>query len=135
SINKKGIAGIAPNVKLMPINVFSGELTDTYTVVKGIYYAADHGANVINMSLRSPYYSYSLDSAIQYAASKGIVMVAAAGNEDTYQEMYPAALDSVLAVSATDKRDYITNFSNYGYHIDFAAPGQSIYSTDRQSVV
>jgi flagellar hook assembly protein FlgD len=129
SINKKGIAGIAPNVKIMPVNVFSGSIASAYDVASGIYYAVDHEANIINLSLGSFYYSNLLDDAVQYAASKGVIIIAAAGNSNTYQETYPAALDSVLGISATDDKDVITYFSNYGDYIDFAAPGQTIYST------
>ncbi|MBT2756694.1 S8 family serine peptidase [Mesobacillus foraminis] len=129
SINKSGVAGVAPNVKIMPINVFSGEYGSTYAVIDGIYYAADHNANVINMSLGGYSYSYSLEYAIAYARSKGVLVVAAAGNDDTSQYTYPAALPNVIGVSATDSRDRITDFSNYGNYIDFAAPGEDIYST------
>lgn len=129
SINKKGVVGVAPNVKIMPVNVFEGDGATSYDVAYGIVYAVDHGANVINLSLGG--YSATLyeAEAVQYAISKGVVLVAAAGNDDTDLPTYPAAFDPVIAVSATDSRDQITNFSNYGYYIDFAAPGVDIYST------
>ncbi|MBS4200622.1 S8 family serine peptidase [Bacillus sp. FJAT-49732] len=129
SMNKTGVAGIAPNVKIMPINVFKGENADMYDVAVAVVYAADHGANVINMSLGSESYSYVLDYAAEYAKSEGVVLIAAAGNSDSYWETYPAALPSVLGISATNKNDNITDFSNYGTYIDLAAPGQDIYST------
>jgi flagellar hook assembly protein FlgD len=129
TINSSGIAGIAPNVKVMPVNVFSGEYANMYDIASGIYYAIDRNADIINLSIGSRSYSYMLDYAVHYARSKGVLVVAAAGNEDTYLETYPAAFDTVLGVSATDSNDRITNFSNYGDYIDFAAPGQTIYST------
>jgi subtilisin family serine protease len=129
TINKTGVAGIAPNVKIMPINVFDGEYADTYDIIDAIYYAADKKTDVINLSLGSFSYSYAMDYAASYAKSKGTVLIAAAGNEDTSLETYPAALDAVIGISATDKNDKITSFSNYGNYIDFAAPGQDIYST------
>ncbi|MBS4175955.1 S8 family serine peptidase [Lederbergia citrea] len=133
SINKKGVVGVAPNVKIMPINVFYGSSAYTDDIVEGIVYAADKGADVINMSLGSYGYSYYMDVATAYAKSKGSIIIAAAGNDDTNRETYPAALSSVIAVSATDSNDSITWFSNYGYHIDFSAPGQNIYSTSTGS--
>ncbi|WP_186725513.1 S8 family serine peptidase [Planomicrobium sp. CPCC 101110] len=130
SINKKGVAGVAPNVKIMPVNVFqtSGGAY-AYDVAVGIIYAADKGANVINMSLGGYNYSYVQDVATTYAKSKGVTIVAAAGNDDTSTLTYPASLPSVIGVSATNSSDRITGFSNYGSHIDLAAPGQDIYSS------
>ncbi|MEH6908493.1 S8 family serine peptidase [Neobacillus drentensis] len=129
SFNKKGIAGIAPNVKIMPINVFDWQGASAFNVAVALNYAVDHHADVVNMSLGSEGYSYLLDSYIQYARANGIVLVAAAGNSDSYIPMYPAALNGVIGVSATDNNDRITSFSNYGNYIDLAAPGLSIYST------
>ncbi|WP_121610636.1 S8 family serine peptidase [Mesobacillus foraminis] len=129
AINKKGVAGVAPNIKIMPVNVFSGTYASTYDIVSAIYYAADKNANVINMSLGSYNYSYSMEYAVAYARSKGALVVAAAGNEDTYYYTYPASFPGVIAVSATNSKDRITQFSNYGDYIDFAAPGEDIYST------
>ncbi|MCP8968042.1 S8 family serine peptidase [Ectobacillus ponti] len=126
----KGIVGIAPGVKLMPINVFYEDgYTSAAEVASAIMYAADHGANVINMSLGGYEYSSLMNSAVQYAASKGVVVVAAAGNEETSQPMYPAALSNVISVSAVTSSDRLAYFSNYGSTIDFAAPGDGIFST------
>ncbi|WP_231507841.1 S8 family serine peptidase [Bacillus sp. UNC41MFS5] len=129
SINKFGIAGIAPNVKIMPINVFQGDQASSDTVIRAIYYAVAHHADVINMSLGDDSYSDLLESATKYARSKGVVLVAAAGNSSTYMPMYPAASEGVLGVSATDRNDRIASFSNYGHYIDLAAPGVDIYSS------
>lgn len=129
SINKKGVVGVAPNVKIMPVNVFEGDGATSYDVAYGIVYAVDHGANVINLSLGGYSATFYEAEAVQYAISKGVVLVAAAGNDDTNLPTYPAAFDPVIAVSATDDRDGITYFSNYGDYIDLAAPGVDIYST------
>jgi subtilisin family serine protease len=129
STNKVGVTGIVPNVKIMPINAFQGSSANMFDIANAIIYAADKGANVINMSLGSYSYSYLVDYATSYAKSKGAILIAAAGNSDTYLETYPAALSSVIAVSATNKIDRITGFSNYGNYIDLAAPGEDIYST------
>jgi subtilisin family serine protease/flagellar hook assembly protein FlgD len=129
SMNGKGIAGVAPNVKIMPINAFTSYGAAAYDVVHAIYYAVHNGANVINLSLGGYNYSYSMDEAIRYAFTKGTVIIAAAGNSDTYYNTYPAAYDGAFGVSATNSNDKITQFSNYGNYIDFAAPGEDIYST------
>lgn len=129
SINKIGVAGIAPNTKIMPINVFNRSGASSYDIAAAVVYAADKGANIINMSIGSYDYSYILDYATTYAKQKGVTTFAAAGNDNTSLPSYPAALSSVISVSATDSNDLITDFSNYGYTIDLAAPGEDIYST------
>lgn len=129
TMNNIGVAGISPNVKIMPINVFKGELADLYSIVRAIYYAADHNTQVINLSLGSYDYSKSEYAAITYAKRKGAVVIAAAGNEHNSRKNYPAAYEHVIAVSATDSKDQITKFSSYGSHIDISAPGKKILST------
>ncbi|MGI2327628.1 S8 family serine peptidase [Planococcus sp. YIM B11945] len=129
SINNKGVAGVAPNVKIMPVNVFQGSGAYSYDVITGIVYATDKGANVINMSLGGYYYDYTYDLATAYAKDKGVTVIAAAGNDNTSATVYPAAYSSVIGVSATNKNDRITYFSNYGSYIDVSAPGEDIYST------
>lgn len=133
TMNKIGVAGISPNVKIIPINVFKGEYADLYSIVRGIYYAADHKAQVINLSLGSYDYSKSEYDAITYAKRKGAVVIAAAGNEHNSKKNYPAAYNHVIAVSATDSKDQITKFSSYGSHIDLSAPGKNILSTISKS--
>lgn len=130
AMNNIGISGMAPNVKIMPVNVFQGDVANIFDIVDGIYYAVDHKADIINLSLGSTTYSYALDYAVNYAASKGVIIVAAAGNDNNSEYTYPAALPSVIGVSATDMNDQIAEFSNYGDFIDFAAPGVDIYSTN-----
>ncbi|MGD6961092.1 S8 family serine peptidase [Fictibacillus phosphorivorans] len=129
SMNKVGGAGMAPNVKIMPINVFYGDSATSEDIATGIIYAADNGADVINLSLGSYHYSYLTEYAVNYALSKGAVLVAAAGNDDTYNPTYPASYTGVFGISATNPSDYVTGFSNYGSYIDFAAPGEDIYSS------
>jgi subtilisin family serine protease/flagellar hook assembly protein FlgD len=128
SLNNKGTVGIAPNVKIMPINVFTGDYADQYSVVRAINYAVNNKANVINLSLGGYEFSYSMQDAIEIAHAKGVTLVAAAGNSKTSELPYPANYDKVLAVSATNRYDKITAFSNYG-GIGFSAPGEGIYST------
>lgn len=129
SFNKSGTAGIAPNVKIMPINVFDREEASDYAVAQGIKYAVDHHADVINMSLGSPNYSALLDYYTNYAKSKGVILVAAAGNNGTFTKTYPAAFNAVVGVGATNSSDHRAIYSNKGSFIDFTAPGSNIYST------
>lgn len=131
--NQKGVAGIAPNVTLEPVKV----LDDTGSgynswVTNGILWAADHGANVINMSLGSGYPSDVQLAAVNYAMSvKHVTIVAAAGNARTTGSptSYPAAYAGVIGVAATDQNDQIASFSNQGSYVDVSAPGVSIAST------
>ena len=129
SKNKIGITGIAPNVKIIPVNVFQGEAADIYTVADGIDYAVKAGADIINLSLTTEDYTDVLDYSIQSAVKKGVVVVAAVGNDKTSRPQYPAAYKNVIAVSATTKSDKLANFSNYGSYIHLSAPGVNIYST------
>ncbi|KZO00075.1 S8 family serine peptidase [Pseudobacillus badius] len=124
-----GVTGVAPEVKLMPINVFEGEYADSYTIAEAIIYAADKGADILNLSFGSYSYSDILEYAADYAIKKGSVVIAAAGNENVSLPFYPAALSNVIAVSATNSADEITDFSNFGRYINLSAPGESIFST------
>lgn len=127
--NGVGIAGIA-NVRVMPVKVFDEDYGGSDTSISdGIIWAADHGAKVMNMSFGSFYESPLLNDAIEYARDKGVVMVAAAGNWASEEISYPAALKDVIAVSATNSKDEISDFSSYGPEIDVSAPGEDIFST------
>ncbi len=127
--NGVGGTGIAPHVKIMPINVFDGEDALYSDVIIGIQYAIEQDADIINLSIGGTEPSEMLNDAIQSAYKAGILIVAAAGNEGENTHDYPAAYDHVLAVSATDSSDRIADFSNYGTDIDLAAPGSEIYSS------
>ncbi|PLT35776.1 S8 family serine peptidase [Bacillus sp. V5-8f] len=129
AMNNIGTAGIAPNVKIMPVNVFMGEMADSYWVADGIMYAADSGADIINLSLTTEEKASVLEYAVKYAASKGVMVVAAAGNSHSTKPFYPAAFSSVVGVSAVDSKDQLAPFSNYGSYIDMSAPGVNIFST------
>jgi thermitase len=129
--NHKGVAGGCPDCKLLVAKVFDGKNTGTVTrFAEGIRWSADHGAEVINLSFTHPLPSTVEKNAIDYARDRGAVVVAAAGNEDTNDTMYPAAyLDSVIAVAATTRDDRRASFSNYGNWVDVAAPGVKVLST------
>jgi hypothetical protein len=94
-----------------------------------IYYAVDNGAKIINLSLAVPQLSVVEKRAVDYAASKGVVVIAAAGNDGKDVKDYsPASLENVITVAATDPQDKRAGFSNFGGAIDIAAPGVDILS-------
>ncbi|MDW2886326.1 S8 family peptidase [Exiguobacterium artemiae] len=127
--NYTGGAGIAPKTKIMPLNVFEGDGAYSSDVIEAIYHAVDHDADIINMSLGNYYYSWLYQEAIDYAHDSGLVIVAAAGNEETDEPSYPASYDHVVSVASTTPWDSPSYFSNYGPTIDVSAPGSYIYST------
>jgi serine protease len=124
--NGKGTAGLAYCATLMPVKVLNARGWGTNVgVAQGIRYAADHGAQVINMSLGGPIKSKILEDAVKHARSKGVVIVAAAGNSGRAVG-YPAAYPEVIAVSATDSNDNIAWFSSRGPEVAIGAPGVSV---------
>lgn len=128
--NQTGMAGMAPKSKILAIRVLDNDGSGSWSsVAAGITEAADKGAEVVNLSLGGSFYSQALEQAVNYAWSKGSVVVAAAGNENTQLPSYPAYYKNALAVAATDENDKRARFSNYGHWVDVAAPGTKIYST------
>lgn len=128
--NGTGIVGVSWGALIMPVKVLdntgNGFADD---VADGIIWAADHGAQVINLSLGGPDYSQVLESAIQYAYGKGVVLVAAAGSTGSGVVLYPARSQYVIAVAATDPSNQHFSLSNYGPEVALAAPGVDIYTT------
>ena len=131
--NQIGIAGMAQS-QLMAVKVMndSGEGTDA-TVAAGLRWAVDNGADIITMSLGVDGVSTVLQSAVDYASSQGVVMVAASGNSGSSFVSYPAAYPEVIAVGAIDNSDRRASFSNWGPGLDMMAPGIQIYSTQGSS--
>lgn len=128
--NGTGIAGVASRSLIMPVKAAdSSGIGCTINLSKGIVWAADHGARVINISMAGPNYDRLLQSAVDYAYNKGVTVVAAAGNSNSSKPYYPAALNHVIAVSAIGKSVSKAPFSNYGNYVDLAAPGADVYST------
>ena len=123
--NALGVAGIAYNVSLMPVKVLNAQGSGTITqIADGIRWAADHGAHVINMSFGTsalPAQLIALQDAVQYAASRGVLMVAAAGNSAGATPMYPAAYPEVISVGATLYNKTLATYSNKGANL--CAPG------------
>ncbi len=128
--NTIGVVGVAPGASLLAAKVLnrqgSGYLSD---VVAGIDYCVQSGAKVVSMSLGSSSDVQALHDAVDAAYASGVLLVAAAGNDYGGQVSYPAAYDSVVAVSATDSADNLASFSNVGPKVELAAPGVSILST------
>ena len=135
--NTIGIAGVAWNCQFMPVKIISenGGFFDSATAA-GIVYAADNGADVISMSFTF-LDSSLLEDAVNYAYGKGAFLCAAAGNQNSPVEHYPAAYENVTAVAATTQNDTRCSpdewgegsGSNYGDWVDIAAPGNQIFST------
>ncbi len=125
--NNAGIAGVCWQCRVLPIQVLDDNGNgDTVTVSNGIRYAADHGANVINISLGSTSTDSVLQAAINYALGKGVVLVAASGNGGPGTMIYPAKYPGVISVGATDSNDLIAGFSSTGPELIMSAPGLSV---------
>lgn len=123
---------VAPTAKLLPLKAFTSNGTGYVSnIVAALYYAVQHNANVINMSFDVSSPSSALNQAISYANQKGVVLVAAAGNENTSAPVYPAALNGkVVGIASTTEWDARSSFSNYGNtDVWIAAPGEYIIST------
>jgi subtilisin family serine protease len=138
--NVEGVASVAPLAKIMPVRALDERgIGEPSVVAKGIRYAADHGAKVINLSLAQEpieggssaqgnlFADKSIGDAIEYAAGKGAVVVAAAGNNfdlgGVPATSYDATVDGVIVVGASTKRDRRAAYSNYGSGLDVLAPG------------
>ena len=124
--NKKGVTGIAFCAKIMPVKVLSGSGSGTSAdVAEGIRWAADHGAQVINLSLGSSMSENLGREAVAYAHRKGVTVIAAAGNSGG-SIGFPAGYDGAMAISATDSAKKIANFSCRGPKIAIGAPGVNV---------
>lgn len=142
--NGIGMAGVSWGARLMPVKVLDSSGAGTYAeLINGIYYAAHHGAQILNMSLTGEWYSPLVQQAIDDAYDAGCLLIAAAGNcaqggsgcASLNPVMYPAANARVLSVAATDELDRRAAFSSYNAFVDVAAPGVGIYSTSWQGGV
>ncbi|HYI79900.1 MAG TPA: S8 family serine peptidase [Thermoleophilaceae bacterium] len=127
--NATATAGIAYRARIMPVRVLDASgAGDTLSISRGIRYAARHGANVINLSLEFDAAVRAAQipdivSALEYARSRGAVVIAAAGNQGSPQVAYPARARHVVAVAATTARGCQAEYSNSGVHVDITAPG------------
>lgn len=123
------VAATAPGASIMPIKVLDSQgIGSVYGIAEGIYYAVDHGAQVINLSLGMAVPSPAVAAALAYAAAHDVVVVAAAGNTGLDAPTYPAGDPTVLSVVATDSTDHKASFSAYGAFAAVSAPGVAIIS-------
>lgn len=122
---------VAPSAKIMPLKAFLADGTAKESdVITAIYYAADHGANVINMSFGFPDFSDALMKAVNYASRKGAICVASVGNGSQTTLVYPAAFGNVIGVASVNQQNQTSNFSNYGPDlVTVAAPGEGLVTT------
>ncbi len=128
SNNGLGMAGVSWGARILPVKVLNALNSGTYAnVAAGIVWAANQGAQVINLSLGGPSSSQTLEEAIEYAASRGVALTAAAGNTGG-AVLYPARYPSVIAVANTNALNQRVSTSAFGPEIDLAAPGAGIYS-------
>jgi subtilisin family serine protease len=127
--NTTGIAGVAWNVKLLPVKIFSeDDFPSSSIITEAIVYAVDHGAKVINMSIGGGVYSMMTSDAVNYAYDHNVLIVAAMGNDGKTKVNYPASFPGVLAVGCTNARDEVSYYSTRGANISVCAPGECIYS-------
>jgi len=122
---------VAPQAKIMPLKSFNAD-GSAYSsdILRAIYYAAQNGASVINMSFNYTSYSRELANAINYATGHGLICVAAAGNSGQQATVYPGALKNVIDVASTGNTDIRSTFSNYGAPpVWLAAPGEGVVTT------
>lgn len=130
--NNKGIAGAAPQCKIMPLRIVSYEIKTT-DIIDSIKYAAGIAnssgklpakrADIINMSFGGPSFSYFEKNAVNTAAAKGVILVAATGNDGFEITNYPAGYENVIGVGAVDSNGTRASYSNYGSHVSLAGPG------------
>lgn len=126
--NQVGIAGINRNVEILPIKVSDGTEIQLINILNAIYYAIDNGANIINMSYGSVEPNEAEYEALLSAYSKGIILVAASGNENG-SVSYPASYPFVISVGSINAQGKKSSFSNYGEALDIVAPGEGILTT------
>jgi serine protease len=122
--NGKGVAGMAPQARLMPIKVLTASGSGTsHDIAEGIRWAVDHGARVLNLSLGGGGRSLAMEAAVAYARRRGAVVVCAAGNGGSRGVSYPAAYPGAFAVSAVGPKGRLAFYSSYGPEVAIAAPG------------
>ena len=131
--NGIGLAGIAWECRLMPLRAGfkygGGEYLQNDDLAAAIVYAADNGAQVINMSWGDTVNAFIIEDAVAYADARGCVLVGAAGNSGALGSYYPAALKTVISVAGLGQEKQLYSDSNFGATVDIAAPGEEISST------
>lgn len=121
---------VAPMAQIMPLKAFRGDGTANLSdILRAVYYAADNGAHVINMSFTLTAPSTELANAIDYAEGKNVICVAAAGNNSKVKVGNPANLPYVMGVASTSDKDLRSKFTTFGTGVFVAAPGEGIVTT------
>ncbi len=130
--NQVGVIGLAPNASLMTLRAgdANGFLSED-DVASALIYAADNGADIVNMSFGDEVVAPLLRDAIEYARSKNVVLVASAGNSSDNRINYPAGYETVISVGASTRDGYRASFSTYNSALDLIAPGDSILTASR----
>ena len=121
------VKGIAPETKIIPLKIAPGGkgTFESDALAEAIVYAADKGVDIINMSLLGSY-SPEVAEAVEYAFRKGVILVAASGNENESSNGFPSNLPGVISVSSIGKNDIPSSFTNFGFNTSLSAPGESI---------
>ncbi|TCI48169.1 MULTISPECIES: peptidase S8 [unclassified Exiguobacterium] len=126
--NGTSMRGIVPNVSILPVKVLdAGGYGETDQIALGIKYAVDAGAKVINMSLGGTE-SRTIGYMLKYAHDRGVIIVAATGNDGQSRVSYPASSKYTISVGATNTFGLVTDYSNYGINVDVVAPGSKVAS-------
>ena len=121
---------VAPAASIMPVRVLDDDGSGTmWNVTEGMYWAAAHGAKIVNMSLGTHGSAKPLRVAVTNLAAEGVLVVAAAGNDGLDRPMFPAAAPEAIAVGSVGTGDTVSTFSNFGKWVDVMAPGENIHST------
>ena len=127
--NDIGISGINPGAKIMVVKALNAfGHTRASNIAQAIIYAVDNGAQIINISVGGKHLSRAKQDALDYAHSRGVLVVMAAGNEATDTADYSSGLNHLITVAATDPEDRRVNYSNWGQQVDIAAPGTDVLS-------
>ncbi len=142
SNNSIGISGVSWDAKIMPIRALGTQGASSYDIMQSMRFAAGLNndsntvpaqiADVINMSLGGFGYSQSMQNVINNVNAAGVIIIAAAGNDNSSDLFYPASYDGIISVSATDIENNKANYSNFGSKIDVAAPGGNVSSDINQ---
>jgi thermitase len=121
---------VAPEARIIPMKAFdaSGVATE-WNIIRAVADSLEMGADVINMSFASSKQSKLLEAVLGYAASEGVILVAASGNDNTEAPTYPASYAPVVGVTALDPSDQKASFANYGRYVDFSSPGVDLITT------
>jgi subtilisin family serine protease len=124
------VVQVAPDAQILPVKVLDSDGNgDTFSVMAGVVYAVEQGADVINLSLGSTWDSTALAWAVRYAEAQGVVVIAAAGNGDREAPVeYPASDAGAISVAATDGTGDKASYSNYNGMVDISAPGDNVAS-------